>query len=203
VLRPIHRAGAEVRLPAPRPARRRSRWNRSSRSLAAAAALLIAARGAAATDDARIDALAAAAPRIDRQVLRLALTASDCAAARDGRAATRLAVIDYSHPSTEPRLWVFDLERRTLLFEELVAHGRNSGEDRSRAFSNHPGSRQTSLGLFRTADLYAGRSDGSAGAGAVRPCAPRSHTGSSTQSRKDSWSSPTTPTPNGSSARRS
>ena len=32
-------------------------------------------------------------------------------------------MIDYSKPSTEPRLWVLDLAG-TLLFEELVAHGQ-------------------------------------------------------------------------------
>ncbi len=122
-----------------------------------AVALLVGMAGVAAANDARVAALAGAAPRIDREVLRLALLASDCAAARDGRTATRLAVIDYSRPSTEERLWVFDLERRTLLFEELVAHGRNSGDERSHAFSNRPGSRQTSLGLFRTRDVYRGR----------------------------------------------
>ena len=35
-------------------------------------------------------------------------------------------VIDYTKPSTEPRLWVFDLNHSRVLFEELVAHGRNS-----------------------------------------------------------------------------
>lgn len=118
--------------------------------------LLTGVVGTAGAGDGRVKTLARAAPRMDREVLRLALVASDCAAARSGQAATRLAIIDYSRPSTEKRLWVFDLERRILLFEELVAHGRNSGDDRSHAFSNRPGSLQTSLGLFRTGDAYEG-----------------------------------------------
>ena len=70
---------------------------------------------------------------------------------------TTLTVIDYSRPSTEKRLWVFDLHARTLLFEELVAHGRGSGENLATSFSNQPESHQTSLGLFRTEDTYVGR----------------------------------------------
>ena len=43
-----------------------------------------------------------------------------------------------------------------MLFEELVAHGRGSGENFATRFSNDDGSHQTSLGLFRTADTYVG-----------------------------------------------
>ena len=43
-----------------------------------------------------------------------------------------------------------------MLFEELVAHGRGSGDNFATRFSNAEGSHQTSLGLFRTADTYVG-----------------------------------------------
>ncbi len=92
------------------------------------------------------------APNADPAVLRLAAHALACASAN----ARRLAVIDYSLPSTERRLWVFDLARPRLLFEELVSHGRGSGDARARAFSNQPESHQSSLGLFRTLDSYQG-----------------------------------------------
>jgi hypothetical protein len=102
-------------------------------------------------------ALSKLAPDADPRVLALALQARDCAAAALGQpAAPRLAVIDYSKPSLEPRLWVFDLATNTLLFRELVAHGQGSGENMARAFSNRDGSHQTSLGLFRTAGTYHG-----------------------------------------------
>ena len=65
-------------------------------------------------------------------------------------------MIDYSLPSTEPRLWVFDLVHRKLLFHELVAHGRNSGGDLATRFSNRPDSLESSLGLFRTLGAYDG-----------------------------------------------
>jgi hypothetical protein len=67
-----------------------------------------------------------------------------------------MAVIDYSRPSTQPRLWVFDLDQSRLLYSEYVAHGRDSGENLAHAFSNRDGSAQSSLGLFTTAETYVG-----------------------------------------------
>jgi hypothetical protein len=92
------------------------------------------------------------------EVLELAVRAAACADRKQllGEAET-LTVIDYSLPSTERRLWVLDLRRREVLFEELVAHGRESGEDLATQFSNELGSHQSSLGLFVTLDIYAGR----------------------------------------------
>ncbi len=94
---------------------------------------------------------------LDTNVLRLALRAAACAREAGSVSADRLlTVIDYSRPSTLPRLWVLDLEREQVLFEERVAHGRGSGENVATRFSNLEGSHQTSLGLFRTADTYVG-----------------------------------------------
>ncbi len=98
------------------------------------------------------------APEADPRVLNLALEARDCAAKNLGiEPSPRLAVIDYSLPSTARRLWVFDLQAGKLLFEEHVAHGQGTGENFAREFSNRDGSHQTSLGLFRTADTYNGK----------------------------------------------
>lgn len=110
------------------------------------------------TGDPMLDALHRAAPRLDPQVLALALDAARCAGDR-GTAVRRqvLAVIDYSLPSTEQRLWVFDLAHRRLLYRELVAHGEGSGANYARLFSNREGSHQSSLGLFLTAGTYQGR----------------------------------------------
>jgi hypothetical protein len=54
-------------------------------------------------------------------------------------------------------LWVFDLKKRKLLFHELVAHGRNSGENMAVKFSNQNESFATSLGLYRTQSSYVGQ----------------------------------------------
>lgn len=101
--------------------------------------------------------LLAQAPGLKREVLELAVSAYDCAR-RAGQApsARRLAVIDYSLPSTEPRLWVFDMRRQRLLYAEHVAHGQGSGENLATEFSNIEGSYQTSLGLFVTDETYHG-----------------------------------------------
>lgn len=106
--------------------------------------------------DVRWNALRAIAPDLDAGVLALALEARDCALRTGTQAGDKLAVIDYSRPSTQPRLWVFDVESHVLLHREHVAHGRGSGENFARAFSNRDGSHQTSLGLFATAETYVG-----------------------------------------------
>jgi hypothetical protein len=100
--------------------------------------------------------LAKAAPSADPKVIELAVSAVECATAHGMEPSDRLAVIDYSLPSTKPRLWVFDLNSRKLLYRELVAHGRNSGENYPQHFSNTNGSLQSSLGLFRTLGTYSG-----------------------------------------------
>jgi hypothetical protein len=88
------------------------------------------------------------------------------AAACDAMAAARargiagredvLTVVDFTLPSTAPRLWVIDLASGRVLFNELVAHGAGSGDNYAVRFSNTMNSRQTSLGLYLTADTYNG-----------------------------------------------
>ncbi|MEL6341911.1 MAG: murein L,D-transpeptidase catalytic domain family protein [Myxococcota bacterium] len=68
-----------------------------------------------------------------------------------------LGIIDFSRPSTTPRLWVIDTETGALLHREYVAHGKHSGDDRPHAFSNVVDSKQSSLGVFRTAETYHGK----------------------------------------------
>jgi len=125
--------------------------------LLATAPLQAAGSSAAKSSDPLIASLVRQAPGLRSEVLRLALEAAQKAAER-GLVKRRdlLTVIDYSLPSSEPRLFVFDLAAHKLLFRELVAHGRNSGGDRASFFSNASGSLATSLGLFVTADTYVG-----------------------------------------------
>lgn len=94
---------------------------------------------------------------ISPAVFEMAMGAAACAA-RAGAVtdAATLTVIDYSRPSTQKRLWVYDLRHPALLFEEHVSHGSGSGHDIPTKFSNVPGSHQTSLGLFVTAETYTG-----------------------------------------------
>jgi hypothetical protein len=121
-------------------------------------ALLLSCFAVPAWADGRLAAeLAAAAPAANPEVLSLATHAADCARKQgllDGF--HRLAVNDYSLPSTKPRLWVFDVDHGRLLFQELVAHGRNTGDQLAARFSNVEGSKMSSLGLFQAADTYYG-----------------------------------------------
>ena len=98
-----------------------------------------------------------AARGLSPKVLAAALDAVDAARARgvSGRE-DLLTVIDYSLPSTRPRLWVLDLASGKVLFRELVAHGRGSGDNYATRFSNLPDSHQSSLGLFLTGGTYTG-----------------------------------------------
>lgn len=115
----------------------------------AAASALLAARSVAASP--------VTVGTLRPSVLALALSATACAQ-RAGAVVNpeTLTVIDYSLPSTAKRLWVIDLPRRQLLFEELVSHGRGSGDTTATKFSNAPASNQSSLGLFVTAETYTG-----------------------------------------------
>lgn len=101
--------------------------------------------------------LAALAPDLDPEVLRRAFNAIACSLDREVAAARIVGVIDYSLPSSQPRLWIFDRESSRLLVHALVAHGSGSGEASATRFSNRHGSRQSSLGLFRASESYQGR----------------------------------------------
>jgi len=70
-----------------------------------------------------------------------------------------LAFIDYSLSANVKRFWVVDLKAMKLLHHELVAHGRNSGIEFAKQFSNKVNSFQTSLGFFVTGDIYQGKHD--------------------------------------------
>lgn len=95
---------------------------------------------------------------LDRDVLDLALGAATCAVRSGAANAPRtLTVIDYSRPSSQERLWVFDLKSGELLYEELVAHGQGTGANVATKFSNDNESHQTSLGLFVTESTYVGK----------------------------------------------
>ena len=126
-------------------------------SLTAASAAGVAARPMVDADAAiaRVER-AAGGPR--RVVLDASMQAWRRARALDRVSDTGLlTVIDYTRPSTEPRLWVLDLRAGRILHRELVAHGRNSGDNLATAFSNEPGSLKSSLGLFVTDAAYYGQ----------------------------------------------
>jgi hypothetical protein len=97
------------------------------------------------------------APDLNPQVIQRAVAAMNCAVNHGAKPARRLAVIDFSLPSSQQRLWIFDLKTGALLLQDLVAHGKGSGGNYARTFSNLEGSHQSSIGLFRTRESYIGK----------------------------------------------
>jgi hypothetical protein len=94
---------------------------------------------------------------IDSEVFSLALASAAKAVERSDADVSTLTVIDFSQPSTDRRMWVYDLRTRELLFEEHVSHGRNSGHNVPTMFSNEPESYKSSIGLYRAAEGYIGK----------------------------------------------
>ena len=68
-----------------------------------------------------------------------------------------LTLIDFSLSSNEKRLWVIDLRTNEVLFQSLVAHGKNTGEEFATRFSNSAESFQSSLGFYATGEIYEGK----------------------------------------------
>jgi len=68
-----------------------------------------------------------------------------------------LTVIDFSQSSNTKRLWIIDMSTQTVLYNTLVAHGRNSGDEYANDFSNANSSNQSSLGFYVTGEIYAGK----------------------------------------------
>jgi hypothetical protein len=68
-----------------------------------------------------------------------------------------LTIIDFSLPSNQERMWVIDMHQGVVLYNCLVAHGRNSGDLFAEKFSNKPGSFTSSPGFYLTDQIYTGR----------------------------------------------
>ncbi|WP_298736917.1 murein L,D-transpeptidase catalytic domain family protein [uncultured Chitinophaga sp.] len=67
-----------------------------------------------------------------------------------------IAIVDFSLPSNQKRLFVIDVKNARLLFNTLVSHGRNSGKLNATSFSNKLNSYKTSLGFYITDNTYIG-----------------------------------------------
>lgn len=97
-----------------------------------------------------IHIIQAHATNIDSKVLRLSLTAYMNARKKGLDNKQLLTVIDYSKPSSEKRLWVFNIKNGKELFHTWVSHGKNTGDNKATSFSNSPGSLKSSIGVFVT-----------------------------------------------------
>lgn len=90
-------------------------------------------------------------------VINKVLTSFKCALLNNVPHNNVLTVIDYSLPSNQKRLWVFDLRAKKLLFYTYVAHGIKSGALFTDFFSNKYNSKASSIGVYKTEKSYYGR----------------------------------------------
>lgn len=67
-----------------------------------------------------------------------------------------ITIVDFSQSSKEKRFYVIDLKNVTLRFNTRVAHGKNSGAEYARYFSNVSSSNKSSLGFYITQNAYIG-----------------------------------------------
>ena len=71
-----------------------------------------------------------------------------------------LTIVDFSQSSKNKRLYVIDFSQQELVHHTFVAHGRNTGDEFARNFSNTDGSWQSSLGFYITKNTNMGASVG-------------------------------------------
>jgi len=67
-----------------------------------------------------------------------------------------LSICDFSQSSRRKRLYVLDIEQQKVLVNTYVAHGRKSGGEYAKSFSNSPESHKSSLGFYITRSTYFG-----------------------------------------------
>ena len=67
-----------------------------------------------------------------------------------------LSICDFSQSSRNKRFYVIDVVKKELLINTWVAHGRNSGGEFAKSFSNSPESHKSSLGFYITGNTYYG-----------------------------------------------
>lgn len=67
-----------------------------------------------------------------------------------------LTIVDFSQSSNNKRMYVIDFKEHKLLFNTLVAHGRNTGEEYAKSFSNKIGTLKSSLGFYVTRNQVMG-----------------------------------------------
>ena len=65
-----------------------------------------------------------------------------------------LTIIDFSKPSSEERLFIFDVCKQKLAYKSIVSHGQKSGGLYATDFSNNNNSHQSSIGFYLTTSTY-------------------------------------------------
>lgn len=97
------------------------------------------------------------APKLSTDAIKLGVKAYNHAQKMGLDKQKVLTIIDYSMPSSEQRLWVFDMRDGHVIDNTLVAHGKGSGLKYATNFSNTPRSDATSIGVYLTGSTYEGK----------------------------------------------
>ena len=68
-----------------------------------------------------------------------------------------LTIIDMSMSSNKERLFIINMRENKVEHQSIVAHGRASGNEFAKYFSNTINSHQSSIGFYETAETYFGK----------------------------------------------
>lgn len=68
-----------------------------------------------------------------------------------------ISLVDFSQPSTQKRFYLIDMDSHCIVYQNYVAHGKNSGMLNASKFSNIVHSNQSSLGFYKTGETYYGK----------------------------------------------
>lgn len=67
-------------------------------------------------------------------------------------------LVDFSKPADQHRLFLINVDTKEIEYSWYTSHGKNSGGlNQAVRFSNIPGSKQSSLGVYKTAETYFGK----------------------------------------------
>lgn len=93
-------------------------------------------------------------PKLDKKVLNIALEGLSKIDVKNKKV---LTIIDYTKSANEKRLFVIDLKKEKIIFDTYVSHGKNTGGEFAKTFSNKINSHQSSVGFFKTSTTYTGK----------------------------------------------
>jgi len=128
----------------------------SAKTVSIAATALLTAAIAAPSFASTESNILANAPGLSPAAVKTALKAYNEARAKGMDPQQIFTIVDFAKPSTAKRMWVIDMKNDKVLFNTLVAQGKNSGLNYATHFSNRHGTDESSLGLYKTANTYYG-----------------------------------------------
>ncbi|MCM8569066.1 murein L,D-transpeptidase catalytic domain family protein [Gramella jeungdoensis] len=77
---------------------------------------------------------------------------------KEGRVSNPLlTIIDFDLSSKQKRMWILNMDTQQVVFNTFVAHGKNTGVEFAKNFSNKVNSHQSSLGFYVTGETYYGK----------------------------------------------